>query len=109
MYPNEQDWLWVQVMSSQAFLGCISPNFRQIIISYDNGKWVITTTLQVDSEEDREEIFDAVDEFGVYLEDIRDRVSSCVYAEASAVVELESGDLYMRLGNHERAIYRRRE
>ncbi len=68
-----EDYLWVEAMFVQSMIGAISSNFREITFSFDGYFWVLKVILEKDIAIDREEISDIIDEFSIYLEDIRDK------------------------------------
>lgn len=74
------DWNWAVLMMSQAMIGAISPNFRSVDLIFEGEFWVLRVTLRQESEFDREEIAEICDDFSVYLEDLRDRMSPQAYA-----------------------------
>ncbi|MDN3578083.1 hypothetical protein QWZ03_15045 [Chitinimonas viridis] len=47
----------------KALYGAVSPNFRMVMLSSENGRWQLTFVLEREDAEDREEIYDVVDEF----------------------------------------------
>jgi hypothetical protein len=107
--PTIQDWLWVEVMFIQAMIGAISSNFRQIVLSYKNSEWILIVILEKDSDEDREEIADIVEEFSIYLEDIKNQISDVAYVNARAVISITSNKLDSKISKNERVIFRRKE
>ena len=108
--PTIQDWVWIEAMFIQAMIGAISSNFRQIVLSYENNEWVLIVTLEKDSSEDREEVVDIVEEFSIFLEDIKDKISDVAYVTARAVVAITDEKLNSKISkNTERVIYRRKE
>ena len=107
--PTIQDWIWVEAMFIQAMIGGISTNFRQVALSYENKTWVLTITLEKNDDTDQEEASDIVDEFSVYLEDIRDKISSAAYVKGHAVIEISSGRLEFEQEENIRVLFRRKE
>ena len=107
--PTIQDWLWVEVMFVQAMIGAISANFRQVVLAYENNEWVLIVTLEKDSDEDREEIVDIVEEFSILLEDIKNQISDVAYVKAKAVISITSEKLNSTISKNGRVIFRRKE
>ncbi|MHC2364030.1 hypothetical protein [Rhizobium leguminosarum] len=62
-------WNRTTVCFVQALLGAISPNFRLVALGKMSGRWQLRFILENESREDREEIEDAGDEFGIPIED----------------------------------------
>ena len=107
--PTIQDWLWVEVMFIQAMIGAISSNFRQIVLSYENNEWILIVTLEKDSDEDREEVVDIVEEFSIFLEDIKDKISDVAYVSARAVIVITNDKMDSNISKNERVMFRRKE
>jgi|GEM_PF-3173271 len=107
--PTIEDWLWVEVMLVQALIGAITPNFREVVLSYEDSEWVIVFTLEKESNEDREEIIEIVDEFSIYLEDIKSKISDVAYTHARASTYITSDKLDFKVSKARRVIFRRKE
>ena len=60
----------IAIMFIQALRGAISPNFRRIAITFDHEHIDLLFTLNEESDEDIEEIKDAVDDFSCLLYDL---------------------------------------
>jgi hypothetical protein len=80
------DWNWAVLMLTQAMIGAISPNFRLVELAFEHETWVVRVTLREESNADREEINEICDEFSIFLEDVRDRISPQAYARVRADV-----------------------
>lgn len=107
--PTVQDWLWIEVMFIQALLGSISSNVSRVVISFDQKEWVLVATLERMNEEDKEEMEDAVDEFSILLEDIKEHITDIAYAKAKAMV-LVSKDQSTPINNENmRIVFQRKE
>lgn len=107
--PIVQDWLWVEVMLMQAMLGALSTNIRRVALSFRGGCWILAFTLEGDDAEDREEIADILDEFSVFLEGIKDNITSSAYIRAEVVVEVSTGKLECVSSDDTRVIFQRKE
>lgn len=107
--PTVQDWLWIEVMFIQALLGSISSNVRRVAISFDQEEWVLVATLERMNEEDKEEMEDAVDEFSILLEDIKEHITDIAYTKAKAKI-IESKDKSTPINNKNmRIVFQRKE
>lgn len=106
--PSLDDWVWVLAMLNQAMLGVISTNIRQICLSYENG-WKIVAIVEHPNEEDNEDIEDIAVETGIFMEDIKDRLSSCAYARVTAEINVEKATLKNPTSSACRIVYRRKE
>lgn len=62
-------------MLVQALVGVISNNFRMVTLSFDGECWIVEARLLCEDETDREEFDDAIDEFSIFLEDVRSDLS----------------------------------
>ncbi len=107
--PTLNDWLWVEVMLMQAMLGAISSNFRQISLSFKNKKWLLNVTIEKDDKEDRDEILEIADEFSIFIDDIKDKISSTLYVKVDAIIEVSSDSLKFTCDDDTRVIFRRKE
>ena len=108
--PTLLDWLWAEVMCVQAMVGSISNNFRQIVLEYRNSNWVLSVSLENKNETDEEEILDIVDEFSIYLGDVKEKLSECAYCKIKAeitIAEIELKDY--EANSNARILFRKRE
>lgn len=108
MKPSLDDWVWVQAMLTQAMIGVVSTNVRQISLVYENG-WMIEAVLERPCVHDVEDIQDIADETGIQFEDIKDRISSAAYARISALTICSTEPLENLVSADRRIIYRRKE
>lgn len=83
----------------QALLGAVSPNFRMVTLSEDDGMWKFVFVLEHEDADDREEILDVVSEF--------DALQSGP-VEREVVITADSGPLEWP-DPPARVVYRRRE
>ncbi len=85
----------------QALWGAISPNFRMVILEYDDEIWRLTFILELDELYDREEIENIKDEFLALQEtDI----------ECEAIIEINDKGIPWPIPSFtKRVVYRRRE
>lgn len=107
--PTLDDWVWVQGMLFQALVGGISPNFRRIILRFSPGRWMVQFYLAEESEEDLEEISDAISYFESYLLDITNRLSPAAASPLDFSVLATSEDLPLEDDIQSRILFQRRE
>ncbi|ROT97422.1 hypothetical protein EB810_06040 [Altererythrobacter sp. FM1] len=108
MKPSLDDWVWVQAMLSQAMIGVVSTNVRQMCLVYKNG-WVIEAILEQPRDQDVDDIQDIADETSIYLEDIKDRISPAAHASILASTICSTEPLENPASSDCRIIYRRKE
>lgn len=107
--PTLSDWVWIESMFREAMIGAISGNVRQILLRYETATWHLRVTLSEDDAEDREEMQDVAEQFGVLLEDIKDRISAAAYCPAQSDTIAHQGALTEGSDARQRIMYRRRE
>lgn len=61
--PDIHEWNLQTVALSQALLGAVSPNFRQVALDRRDEEWSLHFVLERDDPIDREEIEDVVTQF----------------------------------------------
>jgi hypothetical protein len=91
--PSLSDWNWCVLMLTQALLGAVSTNFRAVELDFENSKWIVRVALSEENEGDREEINDVCDDFSIFLDDIRDQLSSRAYARVDPDVFVSKGPI----------------
>ncbi len=85
----------------QALKGSVSPNFRMVMLEYDEGMWRLIYILEHDSSYDREEIGEIKYDFLAFQE-------TSIYCET--IIEIDDGELpWPRESLTKRIVYRRRE
>jgi len=92
-------WNYQVLMLVQALVGAVSPNFRMVAISLEDGEWVTRFYLEEYDEEDVDEVEEVMCQYAAYQEgELRSRYE----------VLVGSGRLpgYSEVG---RVVYRRRE
>lgn len=106
--PTLNDWAWIQTMMSQAMLGEITDNFRQIELAYQNGEWWVKVILKTDNDEDREGAFDIADDLSDFLEDITEVISAPAYAKVNHEVVVNDGLLVFERAPNRRLVFKKK-
>lgn len=107
--PTLEDWVWVEAMLVQSLIGVISANMRQISLHYEKVEWKIQVVLENPSDIDVEDMEYTADQLGDFIEDIKDRISSCAYAKVFTLVYSNQAPLEFENSSDCRLIYRRKE
>lgn len=97
--PSLNEWNYQVLMLGQALVGAISPNFRMVSISWQEGVWNIAFYLAEDIEEDMEEIEEIFCQYGAYQ-------TSALRCKSRVIL---GTDRLPTLSPPERIVYRRRE
>lgn len=103
------DWNWAVLMLTQALIGAVSPNFRLVELVFEHETWVVRVTLREESKADREEIDEICDDFSIYLEDVRDRISAQAYVGIVSDVIVSQNPIILSPSIEARYIFRMRE
>ncbi len=103
------DWNWAVLMLHQALVGAISPNIRMIELAFEESRWIVRVTLRTDDLQDREEIDDACDTMGAYLEDIHSKLSQDAYSKIVSDVVVSADPLDPSGGLEPRVVFMARE
>ncbi len=61
--PSLELWNAAHLQLSQGLLGAISPNVRAVSLTFENGQWMIRFFLERSSQEDMEELGEALTDF----------------------------------------------
>jgi len=102
------DWNWAVLMLHQALVGAISPNIRMIELAFEESNWIVRVTLRTDDLQDREEIEDACDTMGAYLEGIHE-LSQDAYVRIVPDVIVSADPIFLSAGLEPRVIFKARE
>jgi hypothetical protein len=102
------DWNWAVLMLNQALHGAISPNFRLVELGFEGGEWVVYIVLRQDDDVDREEADEICDQFSIFLEDVRDRISASAYAPIRPVVTVATARLDSLPSDSRRRVFKMR-
>lgn len=108
MKPSLDDWVWVQAMLSQAMIGMVSTNVRQICLAYENG-WMIEAVLERPCAQDVDDIQDIADDTVIEFENIKERISLAAYANVTALTICSTELLENPVSADRRIVYRRKE
>lgn len=103
------DWNWAVLMLTQALIGAVSTNFRLVELAFEHETWVVRVTLREESKTDREEIDEICDDFSIYLEDVRDRISTQAYVGIVSDVVVSQNPIILSPSVEARYIFRMRE
>ena len=103
-----EDWNWAVLMLTQATIGAISPNFRAITLRHEGGRWGVETVLWRDDPTDRFHVENMTNQFSIFLDDVRDRLSPEAYCEIDSRIALSSAPIPVADGPDERPIFRMR-
>ncbi|QXC49090.1 hypothetical protein KHC17_03065 [Agrobacterium salinitolerans] len=109
MIPTTQDWNWHVLMLVQALLGVISANFRMITLQFNGDVWLVKAILQEENSLDREEFSDAVEEFSIFMEDIKDKISQDSFKKIVSSTFVDGGSIDKWSDECARVVFRRRE
>ena len=97
------------LMLTQAMIGAVSPNFRLVELAFEHETWVVRVTLREESKADREEIDEICDDFSIYLEDVRDRISPQAHVGIIPDVIVSQDHIILSPSVEARYIFRMRE
>ncbi|MEL6104225.1 MAG: hypothetical protein AAFO78_13675 [Pseudomonadota bacterium] len=89
MKPTLDDWAWVSTMISQAYVGVISSNFKEISLVAGWNNWILVVLLFEENEVDTEEIRDTDSVIDGYLFDIAPRLAEGTSRRFKSEVHLE--------------------
>ncbi len=99
MAKTIENWNFTLLSIMQSLLGAISPNFRMIELGEFEGKWIIKFILEKESDEDRDEIKNIIDQF--------EALQSCVVEYQTEII-IENGAIAWPPAPS-RVIYKRKE
>lgn len=108
MTVSLQDWVWIKATFVQAMVGAISSNFREVVLSRDGDEWVLNVRLAAESDEDKEEIEEIINDFSIFLEDTKKNISEEAYARAKSNIVISNRPLE-DFGRESRVLFRLRE
>ncbi|WP_448651369.1 hypothetical protein ACSHWC_26615 [Pseudomonas fluorescens] len=92
-------WNFQVLMLVQAMLGAVTPNFRMVVLSYEDDVWVIRFYLEEKIEDDIGEVEDIICQYTAY----QDSDLKCTSEILVGNEDLPS------LSEAERVVYRRKE
>ncbi|OKL42765.1 hypothetical protein [Pseudovibrio exalbescens] len=107
--PSLIDWNWYELMLVQALSGVISPNFRMVTLNFAGDCWIVEAWLLEESQQDSEEFYDAIDEFSIYIEDVKQELSACAYQKIVGQLVVGGRPLRPKFAEDTRVVFRRRE
>ena len=107
--PSLSDWNWYEVMLVQALLGVISNNFRMVTLRFAGDRWFVEAWLLEENQMDSDEFFDAIDEFSIFIEDVKQQLSSCSYQRIVGEIRTGAEPFARNVPDDARAVFKRRE
>ncbi|MEJ6405105.1 hypothetical protein [Yoonia sp. 2307UL14-13] len=107
--PSLSDWNWYVLMLVQALLGVISGNFRVVTLEFAGDHWVVEAWLLEENQQDSDEFFDSVDEFSIFIEDVKQQLSSCSYQKIVGKIRIGAEPLASNFTDDTRVVFKRRE
>lgn len=107
--PSLTDWNWYVLMLVQALLGVISNNFRVVTLRFAGDHWVVEAWLLEENQQDSDEFFDAVDEFSIFIEDVKQQLSSCSYHRIVGEIRTGAERFANNVPDDARVVFKRRE
>ncbi|MDO5657557.1 MAG: hypothetical protein Q4G36_04470 [Paracoccus sp. (in: a-proteobacteria)] len=109
MMPTIDDWNCYTLMLVQALLGVISGNFRMVTLEFAGDRWIATAMLFEESQTDRDKFLDAIDEFSIFVEDVKPQLSPDAYRKIVGKIEVGAQPVESHVSNDLRTIFRLRE
>lgn len=107
--PSLSDWNWYVLMLIQALLGVISSNFRMVTLEFAGDRWLVEAWLLEENLQDSEEFYDAIDEFSIFIEDVKQELSACSYQKIVGKIRTGDQPIENNLAENARVVFRRRE
>lgn len=89
MKPSLNDWAWFMSMVSQAYVGLVSANFKEISLVADWSDWMLAVILYEENELDLEEISYADSLIDPYLCDVAPKLTEAASTNLKTEVHLE--------------------
>ena len=96
-------------MLNQSLIGAISNNFKEVNLSFEDSKWIVTVYLYQANKSDELEVFEIVESTSGYIEDIKDKLSHAAYKIVQAKIITVDENERVEERHNIRVIFRRRE
>lgn len=107
--PTLSDWNWYVLMLGQALLGVISSNFRMVTLKFSKGCWIVEARLASENQIDTDEFNDAIDEFSIFIEDIKHHLSRDSHQQIVGRIVVDSQLSEATIADNARVVFKMRE
>ena len=107
--PSLSDWNWYVLMLVQALLGVISSNFRMVTLRFMGDHWIVEAWLLEENQKDSDEFIDAIDGFSIFIEDVKQQLSSCSYQRIVGKIRTGAEPFAGNVPDDARVLFKMRE